>query len=283
MTAFVVYDVFTETAFGGNQLAVIPDATGLPEEHLQKIAREFNFSETTFVYPPDNPAHTAKVRIFTPTMEVPFAGHPTIGTTVALHQLGRPADMVLELGVGPIPCAITDGVAAFTTAAPLETFAEVAPDFAARCLSLPPSTIATDVHLPIQASLGLPFVFVQLKDRAALEACTYDIGSFREGAELYPTPLDFAVYAYTITGDQVEARMFAPLDDIPEDPATGSAAATLTALLSQRAGRPLALRITQGEAMGRPSTILTSAKPGDPMPITVKGKAVQTMQGTLTL
>ena len=102
MTCYLTFDVFTDNPFGGNPLAVIPDATALPEDQLQKIAREFNYSETTFVYPPTDPAHTAKVRIFTPTMEVPFAGHPTIGTAVALARAGHGPDMVLELGVGPI-------------------------------------------------------------------------------------------------------------------------------------------------------------------------------------
>jgi trans-2,3-dihydro-3-hydroxyanthranilate isomerase len=101
---YLVYDVFTAAAFGGNQLAVFPDARGLPEDRLQAITREFNFSEVTFVYPPEDPAHTARVRIFTPSREVPFAGHPTIGTAIALYDLGRGSDLVLELGVGPIPC-----------------------------------------------------------------------------------------------------------------------------------------------------------------------------------
>ena len=115
MTDYLVYDVFTDAPFGGNPLAVIPDATALPEVRLQAIAREFNFSETTFVFPPDDPSCDAKVRIFTPTMEVPFAGHPTIGTATALHALARVGDdMVLQLGVGPIPVAIRDGVARFT-------------------------------------------------------------------------------------------------------------------------------------------------------------------------
>ena len=98
-TRYLVYDVFTETAFGGNPLAVIVDAAGVPEENLQRIAREFNFSETTFVYPPEDPAHDAKVRIFTPTMEIPFAGHPTVGTSVALRELGR-AGEELTTGAG---------------------------------------------------------------------------------------------------------------------------------------------------------------------------------------
>ena len=107
MTDFLVYDVFTDQTFGGNPLAVIPDARGIAEVDLQKVAREFNFSETTFVYPAEAGCD-AKVRIFTPTMEVPFAGHPTVGTALALRDLGRVGDeMVLELGVGPIPVAIS--------------------------------------------------------------------------------------------------------------------------------------------------------------------------------
>jgi len=119
MTQYLVYDVFTDTVFGGNQLAVFPDARELPENKLQAIAAEFNFSEVTFVYPPVNPDHSAKVRIFTPTSEVDFAGHPVIGTVIALSDLGYEAPMVLELGVGPMPCDIENGFASFTTSVPL--------------------------------------------------------------------------------------------------------------------------------------------------------------------
>ena len=119
MTDFLVYDVFTDQTFGGNPLAVIPDARGIAEVDLQKVAREFNFSETTFVYPAEAGCD-AKVRIFTPTMEVPFAGHPTVGTALALRDLGRVGDeMVLELGVGPIPVAISGRRARFVTKVPL--------------------------------------------------------------------------------------------------------------------------------------------------------------------
>ena len=281
MTAYRVYDVFTDTAFGGNQLAVIPDATALPEAVLQKIAREFNFSETTFVYPPVDPAHTAKVRIFTPTMEVPFAGHPTIGTAIALSDLGRTSPMVLDLGVGPIPCEVTGNTASFTTSAPLETFGT--PDVAtvAACLGLPDDAITTQVHAPIQASLGLPFTCVELTTRAALSACQPVTDAFRKAAQQYPAPLDFAIFAYVRDGDQLHARMFAPLDNIPEDPATGSACATITALLSQIAGTPLAFVIAQGVDMGRPSVIRAAALGGTPTPIRVSGQAVLTMEGRL--
>ena len=120
MTKFFVYDVFTDRAFGGNQLAVIPDATNLGEGDLQRIAREFNFSETTFVYPPKDLQHTAQVRIFTPTMEVPFAGHPTSGTAIALSDEGADKGIVLELGIGPVPCKVADGSASFSVKQPLK-------------------------------------------------------------------------------------------------------------------------------------------------------------------
>ncbi len=127
MTDFLILDVFTDAPFTGNPLAVIPDATGLSEDSLQRIAREFNFSESTFVYPPEDPAHTARVRIFAPATELPFAGHPTIGTAIALAAAGHGPDMVLELGVGPIPVSVRDGKAQFTTPVPL--FRGVRPEY----------------------------------------------------------------------------------------------------------------------------------------------------------
>lgn len=102
MIDYHVVDVFTQTPFGGNQLAVIPDATALKEDQLQKIAREFNFSEVAYVYPPEDARHTAKVRLFTPTTEIPFAGHPTIGTAVVLAHLGKGPEITLELVVGKV-------------------------------------------------------------------------------------------------------------------------------------------------------------------------------------
>lgn len=280
MTRYLVLDVFTDRPFGGNQLAVIPDATGLPEESLQQIAREFNFSETTFVYPPADPAHTAQVRIFTPTMEVPFAGHPTIGTAVALAQMGHGPDMVLELGVGPLQTHAISDRAQFTTSAPLELSHQPAPDLIARALGLALADLKIDRHPPVMASLGLPFTLTELTDRAALSRITTDIGAFREGAIAYPTALDFAQMAYVREGDVIHARMFAPLDNIPEDPATGSAAATLAALLAQIEGRDLSLTLHQGVDMGRPSVIgLETNGPA----VTVSGGAVVTMEGVLRL
>lgn len=283
MTNYVVYDVFTDAAFGGNQLAVIPDATGLAEDQLQRIAREFNFSETTFVYPPTDPAHTAKVRIFTPTMEVPFAGHPTVGTAIALRDAGATGNIILELGIGPIPCTYLGDRAAFTVTAPLERFSEPDPDLVAAALSLPADAIDLDAHAPVQASVGLPFVLVALKDRAALSACQPVTDAFRQGAARYPSHLDFAIYVYVRDGDTIDARMFAPLDNIPEDPATGSAAAALASFLTDQSGQAQNLSIRQGKDMGRLSIIGAQTTLADPTPVTISGQAVRTMSGTLTI
>lgn len=277
---YVVYDVFTATRFGGNQLAVFPDASGLPEASLQAIAREFNFSEVTFVYPPENPDHTARVRIFTPTSEVAFAGHPTIGTAIALHDRGGPAKMVLELGVGPIACTVGPEGAAFTTPVPLQIIAHPPADLVAAALGLPVAAIRSDRHAPLQATLGLPFVLAELAGRAALASAQPVIDVLRRGAALYPAGLDFAIFCYCRDGGTVDARMFAPLDYISEDPATGSASATLAALLAALPGGPTVLDIRQGEDMGRPSRIATSVGPGG---VTVRGQAVQVMAGRLIL
>lgn len=279
MTDYLVYDVFSANAFGGNQLAVIPDATALPEADLQKIAREFNFSETTFVYPPEDATHQAKVRIFTPTMEIPFAGHPVVGTAVALADLGVCADdgnMVLELGVGPLPCHAANGSARFTTEVPLDVIAT--PDVAqvAAALGLSADDIKVDAHVPTLASVGLPFTITELHSREDLARITTDVSGFRAGAAQYPTSLDFAQFAYFREGQTLHARMFAPLDNIPEDPATGSACAALGALLSKVEGADQQLSIRQGEDMGRLSLIDLTTQGAA---VTISGAAKRVMQG----
>jgi trans-2,3-dihydro-3-hydroxyanthranilate isomerase len=277
---YLVYDVFTQTRFGGNQLAVFPDARDVPEGQLQSIAREFNFSEVTFVYPPENPAHTARVRIFTPTAEVPFAGHPTIGTAIALRDLGRPAEMVLELGVGPIPCRVGPEGASFTTPVPLSVMGHPPAELVARALDLPLSAIRTDRHAPVQAGVGLAFVLVELADRRDLSRARPVSEAIREGARLYPAGLDFAIFCYVRDGGSVAARMFAPLDNVPEDPATGSASAALAAYLAHLPDGPQALTIAQGDDMGRSSRISASVSAAG---VTVAGQAVKTMAGQLFL
>lgn len=278
MTEFYVYDVFSAEAFGGNQLAVIPDATALPEDDLQRIAREFNFSESTFVFPAKDAAHTAHVRIFTPTMEIPFAGHPLIGTAVALSDQGTPPEMTLELGIGPLKCHAQNGQARFTTEVPLERLAEPEVALVAKALSLDEGEIVTANHAPIMATLGLPFTITELKSRDALSRIISDISAFREGAAAYPGSLDFAQFAYVREGNMIHARMFAPLDNIPEDPATGSACATLGALLADLSGSDQALTIHQGEVMGRLSVIHLTTQD---CAITISGAAKRVMQGRL--
>ncbi|WP_270730072.1 PhzF family phenazine biosynthesis protein [Shimia sp. Alg240-R146] len=278
MTAYSVYDVFTIKPFGGNQLAVIPDATLLLETDLQSIAREFNFSETTFVYPPNDASNTARVRIFTPTMEVPFAGHPVIGTAVALENAGHGPDMTFELGVGPLSVHAANGAASFTTSASLQILAKPDPALVAKALGIAPTHIRTANHPPIMASLGLAFTVTEIDSRETLAALETDIAAFRQGNAAYPSGLDFAQFAYVRQGNHIDARMFAPLDNIPEDPATGSACATLAALLAQIEGADLTLDILQGEDMGRPSHI--KATTNGPA-VTISGHAVCTMQGTL--
>jgi trans-2,3-dihydro-3-hydroxyanthranilate isomerase len=278
MTPYFIYDVFTQSPFGGNQLAIIPDATGLSENNLQKIAREFNFSETTFVFPPDDAAYTAKVRIFTPTMEIPFAGHPLIGTACALVQEGANQDMVLELGVGPLTVKSDGESATFTTSQPLEILCEPELTLVAEALSIDTGDIQFQTHPPVMASLGLPFTITEVKSREVLAQTTPDIAAMREGNRRYPSGLDFAQFVYAREGDTLYARMFAPLDNIPEDPATGSACATTAALLEKIETRDLDLIIHQGVEMARPSEISVSAADGK---ITVSGQAVRIMEGKL--
>lgn len=285
MTDYLVYDVFTDAAFGGNPLAVIPDARGLAEDQLQKIAREFNFSETTFVFPPEA-GGDAKVRIFSPTQEFPFAGHPTIGTALALHSLGRVGDtMVLELGVGPIPVTVEGKTARFVTRVPLQTLPGPTPKVIAEAIGLTESVIRTDRHAPVIASVGLPFAIAELTDRAALTAAVPNTEAFRAFTPEWPTSSHYDLLIYTRNGSQIEARMFAPLDGIPEDPATGSAAAALAAFLGQLDNRSARFEIAQGIDMGRPSRITAevTGENGRPQAVAISGEAVKTMEGRLTL
>ena len=286
MTEYVVYDVFTENAFGGNPLAVVLNAAGLPEVSLQKIAREFNFSETTFVYPPRDAGHDARVRIFTPMMEIPFAGHPTIGTAIALAELGRVGtEMMLELGVGPIPVTIDNGLARFVTREPLKTWQGISVNIAASAASLPDDMVRTDRHAPIIASVGLPFVLVELVDMAALEAATANSDTFHAFKPSWPGSTHLDLLVYVRDGTRINARMFAPLDGIPEDPATGSAAAALAAFLGQLEGHSETLTIAQGVEMGRPSEITAEVivEDGQPSAVAISGRAVQVMEGRLAL
>lgn len=285
MTRFLILDVFTEAPFGGNPLAVIPDATDVPEERLQRIAREFNFSETVFIYPPAEPGHTAALRIFTPMNEIPFAGHPTIGAAVVLASLGHGPDMVLDLCVGPIAATSYGTSATFTTPVPLSRKVKPLPADVARCLNLSVDAIETRTHPPEVVGVGLEFCMAELVSADALVACTPVIAAFRAAVAKYPGSLDFPILAYVRDGETVRARMFGPLDNIPEDPATGSAAAGLAAYLAELQGCDVTLNIQQGVEMGRPSYISARAafEDGKVHSVTVSGQTVHVAEGRLTL
>ena len=175
MTKYFVYDVFTNSRFGGNSLAIIPDASELPEADFQRIAREFNFSETAFFLPPDGPSHTAKIRIFSPLSELPFAGHPTTGTAIALARQGHGPNTILELGVGAIACHATDHCAQFSTGVPLEVLTEPGVEDVAQVLGISPTDIVLHMHPPTTGSLSFEFTITKVRDRATLSAATPDI------------------------------------------------------------------------------------------------------------
>ncbi len=287
MVEYRVLDVFTDTPFGGNPLAVILDSSALAEANLQKIAAEFGFSETVFLYPPKDPRNDARVRIFTPISEIPFAGHPIIGSAVVLGSvLGKP-DLALELGVGPIKCKVSGGPPAqaeFTTHTPLEILADLPLGAVADCLSLQPKLIKTTHHRPQIASVGMPFVLVHLKDTGTVSRASPILEAIRQAKFNFAPDTDFfAIFLYARSGSNVFARMFAPLENVPEDPATGAASAALAAYLCNLEGRDLTLDIRQGVDMGRPSRITARAQfgVGDSNAVTISGQAVEIMRGQL--
>jgi len=290
---FLTVDVFTDRKFGGNPLAVLPDASGLSTEQMQKIAAEFNLAETTFVLPPQDPAHTAQVRIFTPKAEMPFAGHPNVGTAFVLARLRADLGdrLVFEETAGLVPLDIRreDGVVvAARLAAPqhLSLGEEVSVDLVAAACSLTPGDIKTDVHRPCVASCGAGFIFVELSSRAVLTKATPRADVFaRDLPRERATGLHLYVQAREGETD-LQTRMFAPEHGIPEDPATGAANVALIGLLAHLDPRPdlsLAKTIGQGVDMGRPSLLHASAekKGGKVVATYIGGRCVPMMQGTI--
>jgi trans-2,3-dihydro-3-hydroxyanthranilate isomerase len=278
---YLIADVFTDRAYGGNQLAVLPDAAGLDDAQMQAIAREFNLSETSFV----TPGHAEgrfRVRIFTPGAELPFAGHPIVGTAVALRHLGRVAhDCVFELKVGPIRVEIGEGTATFHRAGapeirrPALSDAEIAAMLGTPALAAP----------AFEAGYGTAFLFAELPDRAAVAHARLRLEAW-QAAE--PRLWGHGAYVYAVTGahdgaTQVHARLFAPDLGIGEDPATGSAAAALVGSLPGPAEGTHVVAVTQGVEMGRPSLIHATATraSGKVHGITIGGGAVVVAEGRL--
>ena len=292
-------DVFTETRFGGNPLAVISDARGLSAEAMQRIAREFNYSESTFVLPPVDASNTARVRIFTPASESPVAGHPNVGTAFVLGRMGeifgKPVgdEMRFEEGAGlvAIQLARRDGqVVGAGIQAPrdLEIGEQVEPAIVAACVSLQPSDIASERHAPVFASVGLEFVIAEVRSVDRLAKMQADVAAFRKAHQRHGGDAErLSLFVYSrLSPSRVRARMFAPLTNVPEDPATGSASAALGALLAslEKGGDAFQVTIEQGVEMGRPSLIHVRADMRDGRRrVTVTGNCVPVMRGTIAL
>lgn len=295
---YVTVDVFTERAFGGNPLAVVLDAGGLSTEQMQAIATEFNYSETTFVLPPREANHDAIVRIFTVTAELPFAGHPNVGTAFVLASRASrpPAQLLFEEKAGLVAIDILksgERVSGAELTAPqaLKRMSAFSPETVAACLCLSASDIRTDHHAPHVVSVGMPFVVTELASREALRRAKPDAAAF---AKALPRDDASAIWFYTRdvpSGEgplDLQARMFFPgASGLIEDPATGSATVAAAALLADldASDGELKLRIGQGFDMGRPSLLLTRVvkRSGRIVSAHIGGACVTMMEGTLAV
>jgi len=298
---YLTVDVFTERAFSGNPVAVVPDAKGLSTDEMHRVAAEFNYSESTFVLPPDDPSHTARVRIFTPKDEIPFAGHPNVGTAFAIAHLAERngktigPTLLFEEGAGLVPVELLrDGPgrvagATLTAPQPLTLGQRVPPASVAECVGLEPEVIVTSRHEPVIASVGLPFVIAEVA-LEALGRAKPNPAAFVHAANRFPTrPGRFSVHLYArVTGAtevmSLQARMFAPMSGLLEDPATGSANGALAALLAGIAPEPDAVftfDVRQGVEMGRPSRLTATAlkQGGSVTRVRVGGPCVAIMEG----
>jgi trans-2,3-dihydro-3-hydroxyanthranilate isomerase len=285
---FATLDVFTDRRFAGNPLAVVLDAEALDAAAMQAIAREFNHPETVFVFAPADPAHRARVRIFTPVRELPFAGHPTVGTAVLLGARdGGGRDLVLEEGIGAVRCTLEStrgggGSARFTIPQlPSEAGPTADVPTIATALSLAPSDMGED--RPARWSAGNPFTFVPIAGLAAMVRCRPDLAKF-------DAAFGAGGAAYVFCNETVEsghhfhARMFAPAMGVPEDPATGSAAAAFAGVLARRLSDGThTVVIEQGYEMGRPSLIHLTAEVAAARLVSasIGGDAVIVTEGTI--
>jgi len=296
---YVTVDVFTDRAFGGNPLAVVLDAEGLSTKQMQAIATEFNYSETTFVLPPRDKAHNAEVRIFTVRHELPFAGHPNVGTAFVLASRAKtsPARLLFEEKAGLVPVEISSANGKVTNAEltapqPLKRLTQVSAEVVAACLSLSAADIRTDRHQPHIISVGLPFLAAEIASRDALRRAKPNAEAF---ARTLPIDGNDAIYFYTrdVPANEkpceIQARMFHPgSSGLSEDPATGSATAAAAALFADLDGRrdgELKMTVGQGFDMGRPSVLLTRVRKseGKVASAHVGGSCVFMMEGTLNV
>lgn len=290
-------DVFTREPFGGNPLAVVPDARGLDAATMQRLAREFNYSETTFVLPAERDG-LRKVRIFTPAVEVPFAGHPNIGTAFLLAALGEielpdgAATVDFEERAGVVPIRIEQGpdgamFCELTAPEALSPGAEVPVELLAAATGLDPGDIVTTTHPPQAASVGLPFVLAEVATRSALAAARANVDALRALQARDITP-DIHLYTREAGEFDLQARMFAPLDGVPEDPATGSANGALIAWLAQMdpaAAGEWRWRIAQGVDMGRASELFgrVAKEDGRVTAVHIGGYSVRVFDGVFRI
>lgn len=292
-----ILDVFTDTRFGGNPLAVVLEADGLDAARMQTIAREFNLSETVFVLKPQQAAHTAAVRIFTPAAELPFAGHPTVGTGALLAEIKAPAGqgrgealVVLEekIGIVRVGVRLRAGAAPFAEfdapKLPEETGAAAPADRLAAALGLIPSEIGFENHRPTRYSAGNAFAFVPIASldamaKARVASTHWDAAMGGTGAFLYCRQTVHTTASF-------HARMFAPQHGIAEDPATGSAAVAFAGVIRRFDTLPDGSHkraIEQGYEMRRPSLIELSmdVAGGKLESVRVGGHAVRVAEGTI--
>lgn len=300
---YAIYDVFTDTRLAGNPLAVVFDADGLEDDAMQRIAGEFNLSETVFVKTPENPAHTARLRIFTPGRELPFAGHPTVGAAVAIAEASEaaaePQDQVsvLEENVGPVRCAVKRGdrKAAFAEFDLPRKSVRLDATFDRQALadafSLKPGQIGFENHVPSLWSAGVAFVMVPVHDLAAAAVVEFDPALWERCAPFAEGRLASA-YLYCRGGvnhnARFHARMFAPDMGIAEDPATGAAVAALSGAIhffDRLVDGHHPFLIEQGVEMGRPSHIHLhlDVVGGTIAGARIGGEAIRIASGTLDL
>lgn len=295
---FTVLDVFTSTRLAGNPLAVVHDGDGLDTARMQAIAREFNLSETVFVLPPADLAHRAALRIFTPGRELPFAGHPTVGTAVLLALLdaadGRASsEFVLEEKVGPVPCKVAvngaeAGRATFTLPRlPQEVEPAASAEMLAGALGLAPDEIGFDTHRPTVYSAGVAFTMVPVASREAVARARVAGAAFDRAVAAAPNGNAFVYCRETAeAGHHYHSRMFWPETGITEDPATGSAVAAFAGAV-MRFENPgdgaHRLVIEQGYEMGRPSqiTLGLEVRGGGLVSASIGGEAVLVSEGVL--
>ncbi|MDB5542219.1 MAG: phenazine biosynthesis protein PhzF [Devosia sp.] len=289
---YLLLDVFTTEPLKGNPLAVVLKADGLLDNQMQAIAAEFNLSETVFIHKAQSERHSAAVRIFTPLVELPFAGHPTVGAAVVLGLQNRSTAVRLEEKVGVITCVIErvdkeTGLARFALPKlPEEVGKAPARQAIATTLGLEPEEIGCGPYEPALFSAGVPFYLIPVRDAGALKRIRLE----RRGwEEVYPVG-HRSIYVFTQTpeerGNEFAARMFSPGMGLGEDPATGSAAAALIGLIARQTGNGQhEFRLRQGHEMGRPSLITLQLRKADDQ-LThggIGGHAVIVGEGVLNL